>query len=103
MAHSSAEYMKAYMRKYIACAEDVPCECCNTTYKSYRKCKHVRSKKHIKNMALAHNQLSTLKINDPELHLIVEHHLLKNKLKECIDKFGSHQMMKILNKELSKN
>lgn len=44
------EYIKSYMSNYIKNAKDTFCSDCGSIYKSYRKHKHLQSKKHIKNV-----------------------------------------------------
>lgn len=44
------EYNREYMRKYIKNADNIFCEYCGKTYKSYRKYKHEKTKLHIDNV-----------------------------------------------------
>ena len=40
------EYMKQYMKKYIAESATIICTECEGHYKSYRRYRHIKSKKH---------------------------------------------------------
>ena len=40
------EYMKKYMKKYIAESATIICTECEGHYKSYRRYRHIKSKKH---------------------------------------------------------
>lgn len=64
MVKNTNEYQKEYMKKYIENSEDVLCPCCNKTYKSYRKYKHMITKKHINNAAKHNGALPQITLHD---------------------------------------
>ena len=47
MSSRSQEYMRDYMKTYIAASKTIQCEECGGHYKSYRKYKHMASKKYL--------------------------------------------------------
>ena len=63
------EYMKKYMKKYIAESATIICTECDGKYKMYRKYRHVQSKKHIGAKDAIVNQLKN-RITELETRLI---------------------------------
>ena len=79
---NNSEYQKEYMQKYIQNAKDVTCEVCGTKYKSYRKYKHEKSRKHMTKV-----EKSKISLDENEIKLIKR---MLNK-KQARDDFDSDQ------------
>lgn len=82
---STQEYMRKYMKEYIAESETIHCEKCGGHYKAYRKYKHLASKKH-----RAGNANNTMKeMEERKFFLNLEHLMLieillrESHLKKC--------------------
>lgn len=73
------EYMKNYMRDYIKNSEKMVCEC-GGKFKSYNKCLHKKTQKHLKWEEMKENQTPENEIARLKEELSILKRILVNKI-----------------------